>query len=96
MQSSRTRESRSALARSQGFLAVASDGPLGRIEMTLCPADRDEPDYLVVRTGRVLRARRPVLSASLVEEIDPQRRLVYLRGRADQLAELGEHLPLAI
>lgn len=91
-----TADGRHALARSRGFLAIASDGHLGQIEMTLAPPEREEPDYLVVRTRRFLRCRHPVVPAQLVEEIDPDRRLVYLRGRAHQLAEFGELLPLAI
>lgn len=91
-----TNEGRQALSCSRGFLVIASDGHLGEIEMTLAPPEREEPDYLVVRTGRFPRSRHPVVSAVLVEEIDPDRRLVYLRGPADQLAEFAEHLPLAI
>jgi hypothetical protein len=91
-----TAEGRHTLAGSRGYLALASDGHLGQIEMTLASPDRDEPDYLVVRTRRFLRSRHPVVSTQLVEEIDPARRLVYLRGRADELAELAEQLPLAI
>ncbi len=91
-----TDQGRHALARSQGFLAIASDGHLGAVEMTLSPPEREEPDYLVVRTGRFPRSRHPVVSAQLVEEIDPERRLIYLRGSVDQLAAFTEHLPLAI
>jgi hypothetical protein len=91
-----TADGRHALARSRGFLAIASDGHLGQIEMTLAPPEREEADYLVVLTRRFLRFRHPVVSAELVEEIDPDRRLVYLRGRVDQLAEFPERLPLAI
>jgi hypothetical protein len=90
-------EGRRALADSRGFLAVASDGQLGEIELTLVSPDRHgEPDYLVVRRGRFPRTRHPVVSATLVEEIDPRRRLVYLRGRVEQLATFSEQLPLAI
>lgn len=91
-----TDQGKQALARSQGFLAIARDGQLGEIEMTLTPPEREGPDYLVVRTGRFPRSRHPVVSAALVEEIDSRRRLVYLHGRVDQLAQLTEHLPLAI
>jgi hypothetical protein len=92
-----TIEGRQALADAQGFLAVASDGQLGEIEMTLAPPERaGEPDYLVVRRGSFPRTRHPVVSATLVEEIDPDRRLVYLRGRVEQLAAFAEQLPLAI
>jgi hypothetical protein len=92
-----TTEGRRALADSGGFLAVASDGHLGEIEMTLVPPEREgEPDYVVVRRGRFPRTRHPVVPAALIEEIDPRRRVVYLRGRVEQLAAFSERLPLAI
>lgn len=84
------------LARSQGFLAVASDGLLGHVEMPLVPPEDDEPDYLVVRTGRFLRVRHPVISTALVVGLDTRRRRVYLRGQIAELADVDEQLPLAV
>jgi hypothetical protein len=84
-----------SLARCHGFLAVASDGPLGTVEQPLLPPDRNEPDFLVISVGRYVR-RWPVVAVALVERVDPARRLVYLKGRAKRLARLPETLPLAI
>jgi hypothetical protein len=92
----RTRADRAlAAARCRGFLAVASDGPLGEVEAPLFPPGGEEPDYLVVRMGGVLRRRRPVIATQLVEDIDPGRGLVFLSGRGEELARLPEYLPLA-
>jgi hypothetical protein len=84
-----------ALAACHGFLAIASDGPVGRVERPLFPPDCDEPDYLVLRTGK-LRGRRPVVAAPLVEGVDPRRHLVFIRATGRQITHLPEHLPLAV
>jgi hypothetical protein len=94
--SPKTNEGRQALARCQGFLAIGDDGPVGAVETPLFPPDRDEPDYLVLRVGSVLRRRRPVVSVALVDDVDPRRGLLYLRGRREEVARLPEQLPLAI
>lgn len=86
---------RNVLAHSHGFLAIATDGPVGTVEQPVFPPDRGEPDFLVLSIGRFLR-RRPVVSVELVERVDPARRLIYLRGRAKRLARMPERLPLAI
>lgn len=83
------------LATSHGFVAVAEDGPIGKVETPLFPPDSDEPDYLVVQTGSI-RKKRPVIHTALVDHVDRRRRLVYLHGRGKEIAKLPEHLPLAI
>jgi hypothetical protein len=83
------------LAASHGYAVVASDGLMGEIDTPLFPPDSDEPDYLVVKIGAI-RRRRPVMSTVLVDHVDAARGLVYVRGRGDELAQLPEHLPLAI
>jgi hypothetical protein len=82
------------LASSHGFLAVASDGPIGTVETPLFPPDSDGPDYLIVCTGSLL-SRRPVVSTALVDDVDQARRLVFLRASREEIAGLPEHLPLA-
>lgn len=82
------------LARSHGYLVLASDGPVGVVETPLFPPDADEPDYLVVRRGRRLRSRRPVVHVSLVRRFEPG--VVVLRATADEVDRLPENLPLAI
>ncbi len=85
-----------ALGRCHGYLAVANDGPVGTVETPLFPPDVDEPDYIVVRIQQGLRSRLPVVTAALVERVDPLRRLVYLRASGVEVAGQPEHLPLAI
>lgn len=82
------------LALSSGFTVEASDGEVGVIETPLFPPAETTPDFLVVRVGRV-HPRRPVISAALVERVDPHARVVHVRGTRDEIAELPEHLPLA-
>ncbi len=91
-----TRDGTPELARTEGFVAVASDGPLGEVELTLVPPEREAPDYLVVRTGRFPRVRHPVIPAELVVRVETASRRVYLRGRSGDLARLSEELPLAV
>jgi len=83
------------LAWCHGFVAVASDGPVGEIERPLFPPDQDEPDYLIVRVGNLL-GRKPVVATGLVESVDLRRKLVFLRGSGAEIIALPEHLPLAI
>jgi hypothetical protein len=85
-----------ALAFCSGYSVEASDGRVGEVETPLFPPDRSEPDYLIVRAGSPLRGRRPVVATIFVEEVDPARRLVCVRGTRDEIANLPEHLPLAI
>lgn len=87
---------REALASCNGYFVEASDGRVGEVETPLFPPDRSEPDYLVLRVGGTVGVRRPVLSTALVEEVDPRRRLIRVRGTKGQIENLPEHLPLAI
>jgi hypothetical protein len=84
------------LARCHGYLAVASDGPVGEIETPLFPPGADEPDYLIIRLARVLRPRMPVIWGGLVQEIDAERRLVFLDATREEIRHQPEHLPLAV
>lgn len=87
---------REALASCNGYFVEAGDGQVGEVETPLFPPDRSEPDYLVLRVGGALGVRRPVLPTALVEEVDPRRRLIRVRGTKGQIENLPEHLPLAI
>jgi hypothetical protein len=81
------------LAQSRGFLAIASDGPLGEIEAPHYRPGSDEPDFVVVRTvDRLDHERRPLVPSWLVETIDAENGLVYFRGGADELAMLPDKL----
>ncbi len=83
------------LAFTCGFAVEAEDGPVGVVETPLFPPDRSEPDFLVLRVGRIL-PRRPVIHAALVEGVDPKRRVVRIHGRRAEIAHVPEHLPLAM
>ena len=91
-----TDDGQRVLAYCHGFVALATDGQLGEIETPLFPPDWEAPDYLIVRTVHddTQRLRRPVIPVALVEEVDEERRLLYLRGSVQQLAHLPESLPL--
>lgn len=77
----------------EGDAVVAEDGVLGRVDR-LVRSDAPAPAYLVVRAGRALRRRYPVVPVSLVTDVDSRRRLVRLRGRCETLGRLPETLPL--
>jgi hypothetical protein len=83
------------IARSHGFLAVASDGPCGAVETPLFPPDGGEPDFLVVRIGDRVRPRFPIVPAVFVAEVDPEREVVRLALSRAELRRLPERLPLA-
>lgn len=82
------------LACSHGYLVVGCDGPLGVVETPLFPPGGDEPDYLVLRRRKRLRASHPVVHVSLVHSAEPG--LVRLAATADEVDRLPEGLPLAI
>ena len=86
---------RLALSSARGYLLVADDGPVGRVEI---PLEAPEPgaDYVVVRARGRLLGRHPVVSSQLVRSVDRARRLVYVRGTRRQIRRLPERLPLAI
>jgi hypothetical protein len=83
------------LAASAGFAAVASDGVLGTVETPLFPPDAREPDFLVLRIRVRSRTRRPIVSTALVEDVDPDRRVVRLGLSHTDVAGLPEHVPIA-
>jgi hypothetical protein len=85
-----------ALASCNGYAVQASDGHVGEVETPLFPPDRSEPDYLVLRAGEPLGALRPVVAAALVEEIDPLRRFIRVRGTRAEIEGLPGNLPLAL
>ena len=85
-----------ALGNSQGWTVATDDGLVGRVETPVFPPDRALPDFLVVRVAGRLRSRLPVVPTALVEDVDPARRIVYLRGTREQIERLPEHLPLAV
>ena len=74
---------------------VAEDGVLGCVDR-LVHTEARTPAYLVVRAGRTLRRRYPVIPVSLVTGVDSRRRLVMLRGRCEAISRLPETLPLVL
>jgi hypothetical protein len=74
---------------------MAEDGALGRVE-GLVRSEGLTPMYLIVRAGRTLRRRYPVVPVSLVSQVDPRRRLVELRGRRDAIRRLPETVPFVL
>jgi hypothetical protein len=77
-------------------MAVARDGLAGVVAAPLVSAGDDEPEFLVLRvTAGGHGRRRPLVSAALVERIDSDARVVYLRGSVDDVAALPEWLPMA-
>jgi hypothetical protein len=84
-----------ALGSCAGFRVEAADGVVGEVETPLFPADAAAPDYLVVRAAIRGRVRRPVVPSALIVGIDPARRVVVVRGRRHEIANLAEHLPVA-
>jgi hypothetical protein len=79
----------------EGDAVVADDGVLGRVERLLSLEAR-APVYLVVRIGRGLRRRYPIVPVSLVEGVDTRRRLVRLRGKRKSIGRMPETLPLVL
>lgn len=79
----------------EGDAVAAEDGILGHVDR-LVRSDARTPAYLVVRAGRALRRRYPVVPVSLVTGVDSRRRLVELRGSRETIARLPETLPLVL
>jgi hypothetical protein len=79
----------------EGDAVLAEDGMVGRIDRLIL-SETHVPVYLVVRAGRTLRRRYPVVSVSLVTAVDASRSLVRLRGRCRQIGRLPETLPLLL
>jgi hypothetical protein len=85
-----------ALALSAGYEVAADDGVVGEVETPLFPPDRNDPDYLVLRTRGRFRTRYPVLPVVLVDAVDTVGRVVRVRGATEQIRGLPEHLPVAV
>ena len=79
----------------EGDSVLAEDGAVGRVER-LVRSEGRTPAYLVVRVGRALRRRYPVIPVSLVTGVDSRRRRVELRGRSETIGRLPESLPLVL
>jgi hypothetical protein len=86
---------REALASCNDYLVDAIDGHIGEVETPLFPPDGSEPDYLILRVSGSGGARRRVVTAALVEEVDSRQRLVRLHLTKEQIKRLPEDLPLA-
>jgi len=67
------------LMRCEGFSVTVEGRPLGIVEELRFGSCLDRPDALVVR-GRYLPRRRLFVLARDVEEIDPRRRVLLVRG----------------
>jgi hypothetical protein len=80
---------------SEGDAVMAEDGDLGWVDRLVRSEDHT-PAYLVVRAGRTLRRRYPVVPVSLVSGVDSRRRLVRLHGRCETIGRLPETLPLVL
>jgi N-acyl homoserine lactone hydrolase len=87
---------REALASCNGYVVEAADGRVGEVEMPLFPPDRIEPDFLVLRADGLLSLRRPLVATELVEEVDPRRHRIRVRGTRSEIESLPERLPLAM
>jgi hypothetical protein len=83
-----------ALASCGGYRVEAVDGVVGEVETPLFPPDAAVPDYLVVRATARGRVVRPVVPAAFVVSVDPDDRVVVLRGLGGEIVRLPEHLPL--
>lgn len=85
---------RLSLASCQGFLAIASDGPVGEIAALLFPPDSAEPDFLVISAGSAPHHKRPIVPAGLVTEVNSPQRIVRLGARGDEVMRAPERLPI--
>jgi hypothetical protein len=79
----------------EGDTVVADDGILGQVEH-VARSEAEEPVYLVVRVGRLLRRRYPVVPIAVVTRVDSGRRIVEVRGHRDDVRRLPEALPLVL
>ncbi|HEX7082540.1 MAG TPA: hypothetical protein VF186_00325 [Gaiellaceae bacterium] len=77
-----------------GFAVAAGEAAVGSIETPIFGGVSVDPDYLVVRTVDEIPGTFRVVSASVVEDVDPARRLMRLGLTYDQIVALPEHLPL--
>lgn len=79
----------------EGDAVVAEDGVLGRVDR-LVRSEARTPAYLVVRAGRALKRRYPVVPVFLVTGVDSRRRLVEVRGSREAICRFPETLPLVL
>jgi|tagenome__1003787_1003787.scaffolds.fasta_scaffold20675833_2 hypothetical protein len=82
------------LARCHGFYVLAGGREVGAIETPVFPGASSEPDFLVVRTEDSIPGTFRVVSALLVEDVDPAARSVTLSLDRDAIVALPEELPL--
>lgn len=85
---------RNLLARCNGFVALASDAPLGEVETPVFAADCDEPDYLLVRLSEA-GGGTAIVPTSLVAIVEAEPRLLILRASLAEVLELPARLPVA-
>lgn len=84
---------RGVLARCNGFLALASDAPLGEVETPVFAADCDEPDYLLVRLSEA-GGGTAVVPTSLVAVMEVEPRRLRLRASLAEILQLPARLPV--
>jgi hypothetical protein len=82
------------LARCHGFYVLAGGQPVGAIETPVFPGPSSEPDFLLVRTEDSIPGTFRLVSAALVEDVDPAARSVTLALDREALTSLPEELPL--
>jgi hypothetical protein len=82
------------LARCHGFFVMAGGRSVGAIETPVFPGASSEPDFLVVRTADSIPGTFRVVSAALVQDVDPAARSITLSLDGDEVAALPEALPL--
>jgi hypothetical protein len=87
------REIKPQLAGCSGYGALVNDGFVGIVETPLYEPDSPEPEFLVLRVGNWPTILRPIVPASLVEDVDTDGRMVWLRGRRHEIVGLPERLP---
>ncbi len=75
----------SVLACCHGFAIAASDQDLGVVETPVFSGTALGPDYLIVRTADSIPGGFAVVPVGLVAEIDPERRLISLGSRVDEI-----------
>lgn len=77
------------LACCHGFAIAASDQELGVVETPVFSGKALAPDSLIVRTADSIPGAFAVVPIDLVAEIDPERRLVSLGSRLDEIVSLA-------
>lgn len=83
-----------SLAFCHGFEVLAESTRVGRVETPMFAGPAVAPDYLIVRTEGLFDGRFRVVPASLVTDVDEERRTVLLGVDVPAVANLPERLPL--